>query len=697
MVIHHTFEVVLVVMLVFIMHNANPAAVWSNVASKIHSSYWPFLLHANTSSKGANARVKFISILTTITTVLLAIASIITPLGLQDGPLLRSPYRLLKALYVADSSPLGLATPSRAAYTYGRICGALGPLPCPGNDTGNTTQIAQYIIDIFTSTTQGPFNLQFRRFFLGDGGYNYPMALANPSILESLVLNNGTFAVEGLIVDMTQNPGIGLWNNTIPAVKTGGTWSEDVLWLEPVSSCVNTNLTVDYLIENPSGGETTYNVTDRGGIFNLTTQYPEYSRDGQDIDIYAHAYKGAVLQNFYFMVAMNLTARNQSYNGRAFDLNTSGVIPGTFQYLDISSFIQTTDVNISTDIQIGCEGFGGTDTANVTNVSVHCALLLGPPVRTDGGDPQIQATNSTWSQAMYVCAGTTRASIQTVTFSFNGTASIGGLQISRQPSNASILWAVEKSDIDITDVDLYWGRINESYQDDPTLWTVPGNSFYIPAGSSDVWSVASAGQPNTIPGFAWASAFNSLSMWSSVYSGENSYALLNKWQTTMETNPNGASLISNWIWTDIAANNLVGSATNKTLLVSTYEPSVSYQYEYGIPALILFILWSPSVLAALLILLFRGVRLQGLRYLINQTSFWSVALGKSSLKSISPSSRTNKPIEMTQLGLSSRGEDGKKSLRQVLKVLVGEDRCEDSRDGNGNELKEGDGTGTHQS
>lgn len=47
---------------------------------------------------------------------------------------------------------------------------------------------------------------------------------------ESLILRNGIFAVGGLIVDL-DNPGIGLWNHTVPSgTARGAAWSEDVLW-----------------------------------------------------------------------------------------------------------------------------------------------------------------------------------------------------------------------------------------------------------------------------------------------------------------------------------------------------------------------------------------------------------------------------------------------------------------------------------
>ena len=64
----------------------------------------------------------------------------------------------------------------------------------------------------------------------------------------------------------------------MPTVERGGVWSHNMLWLEPVTSCVNTNLTIDYKFTNNAITTSidNYNLTDRGGLVNLTTEYPFY-------------------------------------------------------------------------------------------------------------------------------------------------------------------------------------------------------------------------------------------------------------------------------------------------------------------------------------------------------------------------------------------------------------------------------------
>jgi hypothetical protein len=157
-----------------------------------------------------------------------------------------------------------------------------------------------------------------------------------------------------------------------------------------------------------------------------------------------------------------------------------------------------------TNIVTGCSGYGGEDAANITNVGVHCGMVLGPPRRTDGGDPRVPGDNSTWTQSLHACASVTRASIQKVDFSFNGTLDLNALRISRQTTNTSVLWAVENTVLNISDIDLFWGRVADSYEDDPSLTTIRSQFFYLPAGASDILGFAySLGQPTTIPAVAW--------------------------------------------------------------------------------------------------------------------------------------------------------------------------------------------------
>jgi len=120
-------------------------------------------------------------------------------------------------------------------------------------------------------------------------------------------------------------------------------------------------------------------------------------------------------------------------------------------------------------------------------------LTSRPPERTDGGDPRLPADNSTWRQSLHACASVTRARLQNVHFSINGTSGLSGLQISRQNTNTPVLWTVENATLDVKDVNIFWGHVADFHEGDPSLATIRNEVFYLPAGASDIYGIPSAG------------------------------------------------------------------------------------------------------------------------------------------------------------------------------------------------------------
>ncbi|KAJ7490557.1 hypothetical protein FB451DRAFT_621972 [Mycena latifolia] len=267
----------LVALLIYFTPPVNSALAWNVIGRALHGSLWPTLLRTDSAnSRGTGFRVALFTYLSFVVTVLVTIAGVLMPLGLSNGPALSNPPQSVPASFVEDLSPLGLATSPRGGYSYGRVCGAYEPVTCPGNSNGNTSKIAPDVMARFNATPYSPFGMQFRRYYNGTAGYNYSMSISQFSTTESLILRTGIFAVGGLIVD-TDTPGIGLWNHTLPTdMPHGAVWSEDVLWLEPVSACVDTNLTIDYTLHQIASMNDVeaFNITDHGGFFNLTRDYP---------------------------------------------------------------------------------------------------------------------------------------------------------------------------------------------------------------------------------------------------------------------------------------------------------------------------------------------------------------------------------------------------------------------------------------
>ncbi|KAF9468272.1 hypothetical protein BDZ94DRAFT_1304553 [Collybia nuda] len=663
--LQYSLGLALVALLLYFLPPLNSANSWSVAARQVHTSLWASIVRSGRTH--ASTRVNFFSTLSLISALLVAICGIITPLGLKEGPPVRSNYHSVDASFVPDSSPLGLATSPRQEFHYSRLCGGFSPVICPGNtaETMNRTEIPPSVYETFTSTPHGPFDMQFRRYFTSEAGYNFSVSKGQIGLVQSMVLREGIFGAEGVIVDMGDSPGVGLLNHTIPSLKEGATWSQDTLWLEPVTTCVNTNVTVDYILKDEYATDQ-FNLTDRGGFSNLTTVYPEMSLDGQNIDLHQHAYKGAVLSNFYTMMGFNNMTRNQSYVGKDFPLNRTSTF---FRVGDMSTISLKFLSNTTTGgLDVSCKGFGGADNANISNVAVQCGMFASPARRTDGGDERIPSINSTWQQNLHVCASATRASIQTMTFSINSTRELNNLQITRKPSTTPVLWAVEKTDLKINDVDLFWGHVADKCESDPSLSTIRSTGLYVPAGGADIWGVSVSGQPSTIPAIAWEKVYDTSG--DLPYSGKDNYALLTKWQSLLAKDPElGHAQIRNMIWTDIVANNLVGSESHSTLAVASLGPSVTYDLKYGIPLLVLFLIWAPSFIGSAIVLLFGMLRISRIRDFLNHTSVGRLAVGHSALvaaERISPPD--SEPIHPNEDGWRKTVGETPVSFRPVINL-----------------------------
>ncbi|EKM76725.1 hypothetical protein AGABI1DRAFT_108582 [Agaricus bisporus var. burnettii JB137-S8] len=633
-----TIALFLVVLLVKFLPTTTTAVAWSSISRTLHSSLWPTVLRTDSrTGQTEGVVVSILSRLGTLTTILVAVAGVILPLGLSEGPIVDGSFRPLKGTYIPDNSPLALSTtPYQDSFVYGRQCGYLLPVSCPGNDDPDSTSIAPSILEIFNSTPHGPFSMNFRRFYPGDEKKNCSDGFEASA--ETFVLRNDIFFADGLIVDMTaEQPGIGLWNQTVPTeVEIGGTWSQDILWIEPETECVDTNLTVDYfLFDTLQPGFDEFNITDHGGFYNLTREPPSFDYDGQNINLRQHAYKGAVYSNEFAMLFLNAT-RNSSSEGTTYPLRDDLDMPGLSRSdLQKISVLPLSYLNDTESIDISCRGFENADTANITNVHVHCGSFLGPPVRTDGGDSRMFDRGSKWAQAIHACSSTTRVSVQTVTFSSNSSTDMQGLQINRDKSGLNVLWATEKADLNIRDVDLFWGRVDDRYENHSSLWTTRSNRLYLPAGLSSSFPALAAGMPAAAHTQAWGRVYDAGFGNDELqdYSGQSDYAIRAKLQNLVGLDPiRGNSQIRNLVFTDIMANNIIGTRTNDTLMVAEHLKTLSYDFKYAIPGFLLLAIWIPSFLLSTLFFFTRSVTFTHMKQVFNHISVGRVVVGTSALR-----------------------------------------------------------------
>lgn len=197
------------------------------------------------------------------------------------------------------------------------------------------SQVPQYVIDTFQSgltafnrSVSSLFDIQSRYYTWSlesktpdpnrpDNGSSYPLSSVRQ--LANLIMERKVVLVEGLIVDMV-NGGIGFRNHSVPPYQgPGSEWSEDILFVEPESQCVDTNLTIDFTIPqyyaNDAGPEINVVLTDRGGFTNLNRTLPKVnvSNSQHNPNLHDRAYQAAWVNNAYSMAFMNVTnVNNQS-------------------------------------------------------------------------------------------------------------------------------------------------------------------------------------------------------------------------------------------------------------------------------------------------------------------------------------------------------------------------------------------------
>ncbi|PVG02578.1 hypothetical protein CPB86DRAFT_780530 [Serendipita vermifera] len=127
--------------------------------------------------------------------------------------------------------------------------------------------------------------------------------------------------------------------------------------------------------------------------------------------------------------------------------------------------------------------------------------------------------------------------------------------------------------------------------------------------------------PSSIPATFWEVVYSGT--WQKnyvLYSGIYNYALSNRWRRITQDNAELApSRIINLIWTDMVANVLIGTDTATRFLSTELKPTLSYDILYGIPFILLLVVWILSFLSMVLVP-FKGLKPQHLRSLLNQTS-----------------------------------------------------------------------------
>lgn len=114
-----------------------------------------------------------------------------------------------------------------------------------------------------------------------------------------------------------KNGGIGFRNHTVPASPNlTSVWSEDLLFIEPTTVCVNQNISIDFNISytgNSSAATmSAVKLVDHGGFANFNTSNPFDDRNDRNEtlnrpDLHSRAYMAAWYSNILLMAVLNIT------------------------------------------------------------------------------------------------------------------------------------------------------------------------------------------------------------------------------------------------------------------------------------------------------------------------------------------------------------------------------------------------------
>ncbi|KAM5492315.1 hypothetical protein McaMca56_007153 [Microsporum canis] len=582
------------------------------------------------------------------------ISGVVTPLGLSDQ-IRPASSRDVSFHYAPDLSSFGKNTISRPDMPLSRDC-IITSAYCPGafvpgavidqgqgNKSANpkitaTTNIPKNITTMFSSASKkssiaGILDIQYRFWLPYSSEYfddhkPYPRGQLLP--LDSLISKDDITLVEGLITDM-RSGGIGFRNHSVPSgLPYGAEWDEDILWVEPEISCVNTNLTYELTLADTLNGTfstpiRSIELVDEGGFSNLRHGNPY---NGWPNITYAHpntqlrADRSAWLSNFLAGITYNLTDGDADAVGYGFNVTRGKHYPiaGSVPYflsLDIEAMspnggwlnlpsmpfnkngtltvgnhtIQKPEdglywygIGLFTELKGRCTG--QYNEASLQNdFNVECGYFFGAASRVDGGNPLFKEVGSKWSKPIYTCAAAAKSSVKTVSFVMNGTASLESLSVKKiedkkyaSPDNYP-LWALEDwwhPGSEGAFAAPLWGIVDDSYENTPGYNFTRAPSFYLPYTYYTLTlssiggprdNLAGASLPYGVIGKLLSNDFFSrLNDDYVTYSGASNVALGNKWRE-LSNSAEDISKLLRLIWTDIMASNTVGTNMRGSVLM----------------------------------------------------------------------------------------------------------------------------------
>jgi hypothetical protein len=369
-----------------------------------------------------------------------------------------------------------------------------------------------------------------------------------------------------------------------------------------------------------------------------------------------------------------------------------------------------------------CQGAGGADLANITNVGVVCGQVYGAARPADGSSSLIFEPGSQWSIPLYSCASGSRAVIKTVDFVYNGTAGLKNLQVAnvadkQYSSDGDMpLWGVENTQSELQDVYPLWGLVSPAYKGRSDMSVIQKASLWLPGWFNSKFGPVLTSSDNvpgsrfhtTMLGAAYSlDQLNPNLDHTTDYSAASNLAMYAQWQR-YSRQPETTSKIINLIWTDLAANSVLGTrgwlsnaisspnavqkrngssgssssspvnGQTRNVDILIYHRVIRYHWYFAIPALITLLVVILIALEMFFLMIFAHARPSYLRMYLNHTSVsrimtnflypgltdpqaptkeWAPVAGTKNIDISGPLPRAVDPVMMVNYGPITHMED----------------------------------------
>ncbi|PHH79105.1 hypothetical protein CDD82_2596 [Ophiocordyceps australis] len=644
----------------------NSAATWTASSKVMEQSYWPFLLRTDgVHDKHVRPSVVWAGRLIPFMAILLSVASIVTPLGLYSATELGKP-TMASFVYAPDPSIFGHYTMPRPPQDKVIRSCMTGLKPhgateneadwlylCPQeklSDPGAPGTIPEVVRPSILSGTEnhstlcGPLDIQWRTY---SGSPNLPSKLLGQmKSIQSLILTQDLDIVEGLVVDKV-NKGVGFRNHTVP-LGAGAEWQEDLLFLEPDTVCVDTNISTEWKGDSLGHFSVGNTLVNRGGLNNIdkTRPKPDVSDVFRNPDLVQRARATAWIHNvmYAYMFKVNQPPPRNQGIFETFTVNSNSSKPaprilftgqGTaFEDIRLASdfFVDLKDVRQQVFRKIQANQSDASVDMNLDadhlfdpEVLVEACLALNPHEFRSGrnmtaitpfvacgllrGMPQVYS-NNTVAQPYYSCATGVKAVIKTVKFAYkDDPVPLRGLKVvdikDKQYLNQDDLpiWAVENATVGyaLQSINPLWGLMSNNTQTASSIAALRQSHLYLPGiKASTVQNGGDLLAGIDIVAQALRSTY-SLGDYFDIarpefdqgalfdYHAFANLPLADKWQT-LSASAKEASDIPNLIFQDTVVNAVTGSkgiglfGTDNKHLVRPYVTVIKFNYAYVIPA-----------------------------------------------------------------------------------------------------------------